>query len=75
MYTVIGREGCSNCEKIKKLLSKNGVNWEYKLLDEISKIDKFNLLNEAKRVGQLSLPIILKDGVFIPTVDVESQYQ
>jgi glutaredoxin len=75
MYTIISREGCTNCQRIKALMEEKGIAFEYVMIDSLSKIDKFNYLNSAKKAGQMSLPIILKDGIFVPTKEIEEQLQ
>jgi glutaredoxin len=70
MYTIIGRESCINCEKIKQLLKEKEIAFEYVMMDELPKVEKFNHMNSAKKAGQMSLPIVLKDGVFMPTKEV-----
>jgi glutaredoxin len=72
MYTIIGREGCTHCQIIKELMKENGIEFQYKMMDEIPKTERFEYIKVAKQNGQVSLPIILKDGVFIKTTEVEN---
>lgn len=71
MYIIYGRENCTNCIKIKNKLIENNDEYEYKDLDEIPKMQKFDLLKLAKTNKQMSLPIIFKDDEFILTTELE----
>lgn len=75
MYTIISREGCTNCARIKALMEERDIAFNYVMMDDLSKVEKFNYMNSAKKAGQMSMPIILKDGVFVPTKEVEEQLQ
>lgn len=75
MYTIISREGCTNCARIKALMEEKGIAFDYVMIDDLPKVEKFNHMNSAKKAGQMSLPIILKDGVFVPTKEVEEILQ
>ena len=64
MVTIIGNVGCTNCEKAKMLLERKGIEFEYKLLNELPKQEKFEVLQLSRANKQVSLPIILKDGAY-----------
>ena len=34
MYIIYGREHCHNCDRVKKFLTENSLEFEYKSLDE-----------------------------------------
>jgi glutaredoxin len=71
MYTVYGRVDCENCVKLKDKLIEKQYEFKYKDIDEIPKVEKFDLLKLAKANKQMSLPIVIIDEVFIKTADLE----
>jgi glutaredoxin len=70
MYTIISREGCENCEKIKSLFEEKSYKFNYVMIDSLQKEDRIKYIRQAKQVGQMSLPIILLGEKFIPTVEI-----
>lgn len=57
MITVIGSKSCSRCEITKNVLAKKGIDYEYKLYDELPESDK----ELIKQLNLKQLPIIF-DG-------------
>ena len=62
---LIGTKTCSRCSMTKSLLEKNGVAYEYQILDELSNKEQKEILEKAKNKGVISLPIILSDDVVV----------
>lgn len=62
MYTIIGTAGCSRCEMIKGILSKKGIEFEYKILSELSteEQNKYYVLAEESKIN--NFPLIVKDN-------------
>lgn len=58
MVLIYGNAGCSKCEVVKNLVEEKGIEFEYKYLSEIPATEKFNVMQAAKKVKQLNLPII-----------------
>lgn len=58
MVLIYGNIGCSKCETTKDLAQENEIEFEYKYLSEIPATEKFNVMQAAKKVKQLNLPII-----------------
>jgi glutaredoxin len=62
MITLIGKPNCTNCLITKKIFDNNGIEYEYKLLDDFTSEEKKHLLAEARIKGNMQMPIILKNG-------------
>ena len=59
MYRVIGKDNCSRCMTIKKILESKGVGFEYKDINSFNKEEQENLITIAEKAGCLGFPIIL----------------
>lgn len=62
---VIGTMNCGRCKMTKKILDGKGINYEYKILDELTQEEKDLYLSMAREVGLLSFPLIIKDNKVI----------
>lgn len=68
MILVLGNKGCSRCEMVKKVLEKNNIKFEYKLLDDCD--NKQDYINIAVEKGMLNLPLVFKNGEIIDFEEV-----
>jgi glutaredoxin len=62
LILLIGNENCPNCAVTKRLLDTKGVKYEYKLLSDLSDVDRNFYITLAKSKGNLDMPIIIKEG-------------
>lgn len=67
IVTVIGDKGCARCEMVKRLLTEKGIEFEYKMIDDMP--DKQTLLERCASEGIGSYPILIKDGIIFTNVD------
>lgn len=61
MLQIYGALGCSRCEQVKSLLTKKGIAFEYKIVDETN----MSILREAKSKGFTSMPVLVQDGEIV----------
>lgn len=61
LIKLLGNKGCSRCAMIKNLLTNKGVDFDYKLLDDIPEVEKQKYLKMASEKGLMSMPIIIKN--------------
>jgi len=71
MLLVIGTENCSRCAMVKNILNTKNINYNYKLIDELSETEQNNYLDIAKQSGQLSYPMIFKNNKIITIQEVQ----
>ena len=57
MVTVIGKNNCSSCEMTKNILNNKGVEYEYKMFEDLHNEEQAKLRKIAR-----SFPILLIDG-------------
>ncbi|MFW6008418.1 MAG: glutaredoxin family protein [archaeon] len=69
MIKVYGNFGCPECEKTKKLLKENNVDFEYKMLTQIDEDEKDEVFEIAQKANRMALPIVLKDNEIIIDVN------
>lgn len=62
MILLIGKNNCNACTMVKNVLTNKGVEFEYKLLEELSEEDRNNYIQMAQDTGMLSLPLIIKNN-------------
>ena len=67
---VIGQKNCSACEMTKTILKNKGVEFEYKLLDDLENDLKNKYIKIAKEQNKLSLPLIIKDEKILTVQEV-----
>lgn len=70
MLLVIGTQNCSKCNMVKSILNNKGIEYIYKLNNEIPE-GKFNIyLEKAKVLGLMNFPLIIKDEEIITLEDI-----
>lgn len=70
MYLLLGKENCSRCEMVKNILTNRNIEFEYKLLNDLSNDIKFRYLAMARESGLIDLPLIIQDGKVIDFKEV-----
>lgn len=70
MYLLLGKENCSRCEMVKNILTNKNIEFEYKLLSDLSNDLKIKYLAKARDVGLIELPLIVKDNQIIDFKEV-----
>lgn len=65
MIEVIGNLKCFNCEMVKKKLEKDGIEFEYKIFDQLPEEDQEELSKMARDSKMINMPLILKDNKLI----------
>jgi glutaredoxin len=70
MYLLLGKENCSRCEMVKTILTNKNIEFEYKLLNDLTNDLKFKYLNNARENGLIELPLIIKDNQVIDFKEV-----
>jgi len=65
MYLLLGKENCSRCDMIKNILTNKNIEFEYKLLNDLSNDIKFRYLAMARESKLIELPLIIKDNKII----------
>jgi glutaredoxin len=70
LILVIGKENCSACSMVKSILISRDIDFEYHYLEEYSQEKQKEIKDIAKKAGQMSLPIILKDNEVITLEEV-----
>lgn len=67
---LIGTKNCGRCNMTKKILDNKGINYEYKLLDDLTQEEKDLYLSMARKVGLMSFPLIIKNNNAITLQEV-----
>ena len=62
MILLIGKQGCSACNMTKNVLKNKGIEFEYKLLEDLLEEDRNNYINMAQEQKMLNLPLIIVDN-------------
>ena len=62
MYLLLGKENCSRCEMVKNILTNKNIEFEYKLLNDLSNDIKFRYLAMARESRLIELPLIIRDN-------------
>lgn len=70
MILVIGNKNCSRCEMTKTILNNKGIDFTYKLIEEISSEDRNKYTALATEKGLLSMPLIIRDENIITLQEV-----
>jgi glutaredoxin len=70
MVTIIGTENCSKCSMIKGLLDNKNINYEYKLFESLSNIEKNNFIELANKNNQVNFPLIIRNNQLISIKEV-----
>lgn len=70
MILIIGKENCSACEMTKTILKNKGIEFEYKLLNDLDSNLKKEYMKLAREQGKLSMPLIVKNEQLITLQEV-----
>lgn len=70
MYLIIGKENCTNCEITKMKLKNKEIEFEYKLLEDLTTDEKKDYMKMAREKGILEMPLIIKDGIMCNSKEV-----
>lgn len=62
MILLIGKQNCSACNMTKTVLTNKGIEFEYKLLNELPQEQQDKYINLAQESDMLSLPLIVVDN-------------
>lgn len=62
MIKLIGKNNCSACNMTKTVLKNKGIEFEYKLLNELPQEEQDKYINLAQENDMLSLPLIVVDN-------------
>jgi glutaredoxin len=66
-----GMKNCSACLVVKRILTQRNIDFEYKILEELSESEKDRVIAIARNANSLKFPVILKDGVFVTVDEVQ----
>jgi glutaredoxin len=72
MITVYGTKTCSKCRIVKNILTERNIPFRYVDIDEFKEDIKQEFYEDIKNHGVLSLPAIMKDGIFIKDIPTEA---
>jgi glutaredoxin len=75
MVIVYGTKGCGSCEMVKASLTKNGIPFEYELLDEMDKSAGDAIIKLALQEGIRTMPVIMDDGNVVTLKKVLDTYK
>ena len=70
MILILGKQNCSACDMAKTVLTNKGIEFTYRLLDELEPEAKKDYIKQAREQGKLSMPIIIKDGKILTLQEV-----
>lgn len=62
MIKVFGAESCGVCKTVKKILEDEEIYHEYTDIDSLTKGERENWLEIGRAAGNMSLPVIIKEG-------------
>lgn len=70
MILVIGTQNCSRCGMIKNILTEKGIEYEYKLINEMLTEERDEYMDMAKAKNQMSFPLIIRENKLITLQEV-----
>lgn len=70
MILVIGTENCPRCMMVKNILTNKNIEFDYKMFSFLSSEEQEKYLNMAEKTGQMSFPLIIRDGKIIEIMEV-----
>lgn len=70
MLKIIGTNNCAKCIMTKQLLEKKNTEYEYVLLEDLSKEEQGEYLSMARKKGMMTMPLILKNEELITLQEV-----
>ena len=62
MILLIGKPNCSACKMSQTVLKNKGIEFEYKLLNELPQEEQDFYINLAQESNMISLPLIVVDN-------------
>jgi glutaredoxin len=62
MITLIGKSGCSKCAQVKNLLDKRGIEYQYKVLDELDTVERDKYVGIATQNGISGFPLFFDEN-------------
>lgn len=62
MILLIGKKNCNACNMTKMVLTNKQIEFEYRLLNELSKEEQEHYIKLAEESNMLSLPLIVVDN-------------
>jgi glutaredoxin len=70
MIKVLGTNNCSRCEMTKTILINKNIEFEYNIITDLPSDLQSEYMSKAREIGQMSFPLIIKDGEFIQLQEV-----
>ena len=70
MIKIIGTNNCAKCIMTKQLLDNKNTEYEYVLLEDLSKEEQGEYLSMARKKGMMSMPLIMKNEELITLQEV-----
>ncbi len=70
MLLIIGTQNCSKCKMTKSILDKKGIEYTYKLNEELTNEEFFNYMEQARNKRLMNFPLIIKDEEIITLEDI-----
>jgi glutaredoxin len=70
LILVIGTPNCSRCNMTKTILGNKGIDFSYKLNNELPKEEFDKYLEKAKVAGLMNFPLIIRDKEVIRLEDI-----
>jgi glutaredoxin len=58
--TLIGAENCPKCATVKRMLEEHEIQFIYYDMSDLDKALRLKYIEEARKVGQNGLPVIMK---------------
>lgn len=73
MYKVIGKVGCTNCVQLKEKLTREEVEFEYTLLEDLDRAERRKFIGIARDAGYAHFPLVFEGDNLIMGLEDESQ--
>ena len=70
MLLVIGLKNCSKCTITKQILDSKNIEYEYKLLNELSEEDRRKYAKIARDGGNDTMPLLIKNDKLITLEEI-----
>lgn len=71
---VYTKPNCSECVRIKTLLSGKGMEFNSIDMEDLDQATQFTLKTEARKNRQVSMPLVYVDDEFITVMKFEEKY-
>lgn len=72
--TIISKQDCPECTRIKRLLKTFDFEFEESQMETLPTPKQFELRNIARANRQMSMPLVFVDEKFMKTMDFENSY-